>query len=135
MLNQQQASEFLLVVDEIQKISNWSETVKLLWDTDTRERRNIKVIILGSSRLLLQQGLTESLAGRFETSYLGHWSFSEMSDAFGWDVTTYVWFGGYPGAALLKDEADRWKRYVHDSLIRSEEQTSELQSIKRMSYA
>jgi len=117
MMKQRQASEFLLVIDEIQKIANWSETVKLLWDTDTRERRNLKVILLGSSRLLLQQGLTESLAGRFETSYLGHWSFSEMRDAFGWDVATYVWFGGYPGAASLKGDEDRWKRYVHDSLI------------------
>jgi len=117
MMKQQQASEFLLVIDEIQKIANWSETVKLLWDTDTREGRTLKVILLGSSRLLLQQGLTESLAGRFETSYLGHWSFSEMRDAFGWDVATYVWFGGYPGAATLKGDEDRWKRYVHDSLI------------------
>ena len=117
MLARNQAPEFLLVIDEIQKIPNWSETVKLLWDTDTRDKRNIKVILLGSSRLLLQQGLTESLAGRFETTYLGHWSFSEMRDAFGWDEDTYVWYGGYPGAAILKDDEDRWKRYVRDSLI------------------
>ncbi|WP_257669727.1 ATP-binding protein [Parapedobacter tibetensis] len=117
MMKQRGTPEFLLVIDEIQKIANWSETVKLLWDTDSREQRNIKVILLGSSRLLLQQGLTESLAGRFETSYLGHWSFAEMRDAFSWDVSTYVWFGGYPGAATLIDDEDRWKRYVHDSLI------------------
>lgn len=117
MLAQQGASEFLLVIDEIQKITNWSEVVKLLWDTDSREQRNIKVILLGSSRLLLQQGLTESLAGRFETAYLGHWSFAEMHAAFGWDAPTYAWFGGYPGAAVLKNDEDRWKRYVHDSLI------------------
>ena len=117
LMVQRGAPEFLLVIDEIQKIANWSETVKLLWDTDSREQRNIKVILLGSSRLLLQQGLTESLAGRFETSYMGHWSFAEMRDAFGWDAPTYVWFGGYPGAAALIDDEDRWKRYVHDSLI------------------
>src|SRR5690606_5687443 len=102
---------------EIQKVSNWSETVKLLWDTDTREQRNIKVILLGPHRLLLQQAFTESLAVRFETSYLGHWSFGEMRDAFGWDASTYVWFGGYPGAAVLTGDEERWKRYVHDSLI------------------
>lgn len=117
MMKQRGAPEFLLVIDEIQKITNWSETVKLLWDTDSREQRNIKVILLGSSRLLLQQGLTESLAGRFETSYLSHWSFNEMKAAFGWDAPTYVWFGGYPGAAVLRGDEDRWKRYVHDSLI------------------
>lgn len=109
--------EFLLVIDEIQKISNWSEMVKLSWDADTREQRNLKVILLGSSRLLLQQGLTESLTGRFETTYMGHWSLSEMQEAFGWSEDEFVWFGGYPGAAVLKDDEDRWKRYVQDSLI------------------
>ena len=114
---QQEAKEFLLVIDEIQKIDNWSETVKLLWDTDTRNNLNLKVILLGSSRLLLQQGLTESLAGRFESTYMGHWSFDEMQQAFGWDVNQYVWFGGYPGSATLIDDEERWKTYVTESLI------------------
>jgi len=117
LMKQQEGQEFLLIIDEIQKIANWSETVKLLWDTDTREGNTVKVILLGSSRLLLQQGLTESLAGRFETMYMGHWSFREMQGAFGWDAHKYAWFGGYPGAAALVDEEDRWKRYVRDSLI------------------
>ena len=116
-LEQRETKEFLLVIDEIQKINNWSETVKRLWDTDTRNNLNLKVILLGSSRLLLQQGLTESLAGRFESIYMGHWSFDEMQQAFGWDVNQYVWFGGYPGSATLVDEEDRWKTYVTDSLI------------------
>jgi predicted AAA+ superfamily ATPase len=116
-MDQEKAQEFLLVIDEIQKIGNWSETVKLLWDTDTRAKRNLKVILLGSSRLLLQQGLTESLAGRFETTYMGHWSFSEMQQAFGWDSDQYVWFGGYPGTAPLINEELRWKAYVQQSLI------------------
>ena len=106
-----------MVIDEIQKIDNWSETVKLLWDTDTRNNLNLKVILLGSSRLLLQQGLTESLAGRFESTYMGHWSFDEMQQAFGWDVNKYVWFGGYPGSATLIDDEKRWKTYVTESLI------------------
>ena len=116
-LTQQEEEEFLLVIDEIQKIDNWSETVKLLWDADTRNEINLKVILLGSSRLLLQQGLTESLAGRFESTYMGHWSFDEMHKAFGWDVNQYVWFGGYPGSATLIDDEERWKTYVTESLI------------------
>jgi len=111
------AKDFLFVIDEIQKINNWSETIKLLWDADTREKCPIKVILLGSSRLLLQQGLTESLAGRFETTYLGHWSFTEMQKAFGWNVNQFVWFGGYPGSADLISDEERWKKYVSDSLI------------------
>ena len=116
-LVQEGAEEFLLVIDEIQKIGNWSEVVKLLWDADTRNKKNIKVILLGSSRLLLQQGLTESLAGRFESTYMGHWSFDEMHQAFGWDVNQYTWFGGYPGSAELISDEKRWKAYVQHSLI------------------
>ncbi|NLV38714.1 MAG: ATP-binding protein [Bacteroidales bacterium] len=111
------ATEYLIVIDEIQKIDNWSEIVKQQWDKDTRERTNIKVILLGSSRLLIQQGLTESLAGRFETMYLGHWTYTEMQEAFGWSIEQYVYFGGYPGSAILIDDEERWKNYIKDSLI------------------
>jgi predicted AAA+ superfamily ATPase len=111
------ATEYLLVVDEIQKIDNWSEIVKQQWDKDTREGTNIKVVLLGSSRLLIQKGLSESLAGRFETYYLGHWSYPEMQTAFGWDIKQYIYFGGYPGSASLIDDEERWKNYIKDSLI------------------
>ena len=111
------ASEYLIVIDEIQKIDNWSEVVKQQWDRDTRENVTIKVILLGSSRLLIQKGLTESLAGRFETLYLGHWSFAEMESAFGWSIEQYIYFGGYPGSAVLIHDETRWKNYIKDSLI------------------
>ena len=114
---QSEAPEFLLIIDEIQKIDNWSETIKMLWDGDTQEGRNIKVILLGSSRLMIQQGLTESLAGRFETIYMGHWTYPEMQEAFGWDEKQFAWFGGYPGSAELIGDEQRWKNYVANSLI------------------
>lgn len=116
-MDQKPEGDFLLVIDEIQKIDNWSEVVKSLWDEDTNAGRELKVILLGSSRLLMQQGLTESLAGRFESTYLGHWSFSEMHDAFGWTVEQFVWFGGYPGSVPLIHEEERWKNYVVNALI------------------
>ena len=116
-MNQGGDEGFLLVIDEIQKIDNWSELVKMLWDADTRNKKNLKVILLGSSRLLLQQGLTESLAGRFEITYMGHWSFDEMRQAFAWNANQYVWFGGYPGSADLINDEKRWKAYVQYSLI------------------
>lgn len=112
-------SEHLLVIDEIQKLSNWSETVKKEWDRDTREHRNLKVVILGSSRLMLMKGLTESLAGRFELIRMGHWDYKEMRDAFGWTLDQYIYFGGYPGTARLIEDENRWKRYVGDSLVES----------------
>jgi uncharacterized protein len=107
----------LLVVDEIQKVSGWSGVVKLLWDADTHSGVALKVVLLGSSPLLLQGGLTESLAGRFEVIAVPHWSFAEMREAFGWSVEQYVFYGAYPGAAELIEEPERWRRYILDSLI------------------
>ena len=94
----------LLVLDEIQKISAWSEAVKRLWDEDTRARRPLKVVLLGSAPPLIARGLTESLAGRFEMLRLPHWSFVEMREAFGWSLDQYLFHGGYPGAAPLAGE-------------------------------
>lgn len=111
------APAFILAIDEIQKISNWSEAVKANWDADTFAGLPIQVILLGSSRLLLQSGLTESLAGRFELTYIGHWSLSEMETAFGWNAEKFAWFGGYPGSATLVEDEFRWKKYVVDALI------------------
>lgn len=110
-------NEIILIIDEIQKLDNWSEIVKEQWDFDTKENNNIKVILLGSSRLMIQKRLTESLAGRFEVTYVGHWSFSEMEEAFGWNVNQYIYYGSYPGAASLIHEEERWKNYIKDSLI------------------
>jgi predicted AAA+ superfamily ATPase len=107
----------LLVLDEIQKIPGWSEAVKRLWDEDSAAGADIVVMVLGSSVLLLRQGLTESLAGRFEVMHVNHWSFAEMRSAFGWDPDTYLFYGGYPGAAGLITDGERWSSYVRDSLI------------------
>lgn len=116
-LSIENAEGAVLVLDEIQKIPGWSETVKRLWDEDTRAKRPLKVVLLGSAPLLIAQGLTESLAGRFEVLPLSHWSYAEMRAAFGWSVDAYVFYGGYPGAAPLIGEPARWARYVLDSLI------------------
>ena len=107
----------LLIIDEIQKIDNWAEVVKSQWDKDTFDERPLKVILLGSARLLLQRGLSESLAGRFEVIPLTHWTLSEMETAFGLTTDQYVWFGGYPGAAPLIHDESRWRDYILNALI------------------
>jgi len=107
----------LLILDEVQKVTGWSEVVKRLWDEDTRSDLPLKVILLGSSPLLVQKGITESLAGRFEIIPVIHWSYVEMKGAFGWDLEEYILYGGYPGAAALIEDHDRWARYIIDSLI------------------
>ena len=113
----QQAPGAILVLDEIQKVTGWSETVKRLWDEDTQAGVPLKVIVLGSAPLLIERGLTESLAGRFEVIPVPHWSFTEMKNVFGWTVEQYVYFGGYPGSAPLIADPARWRSYIVDSLI------------------
>ncbi|MFZ0611408.1 MAG: ATP-binding protein [Desulfobacterales bacterium] len=107
----------VLMLDEIQKLPGWSETVKRLWDDDSFSERSLKVVILGSAPLLMQQGLSESLAGRFEVHPVMHWAYPEMRDAFGYGLEEYLFYGGYPGAAGLIDEPGRWASYITDSLI------------------
>ncbi|MDI3259363.1 MAG: ATP-binding protein [Sinobacteraceae bacterium] len=107
----------VLVLDEIQKIPGWSETVKRLWDEDTRKRVPLKVVLLGSAPLLIARGMSETLAGRFELTHLPHWSYAEMRAAFGFGLDEFLYFGGYPGAAPLVREPGRWRRYIADSLI------------------
>ena len=107
----------VLAIDEIQKVPNWSEAVKGLWDADRLHHRPLHVILLGSAPLLMQQGMSESLAGRYETVRLMHWSFSEMSAAFGFDFQRYVYFGGYPGGAPLTLEQSRWRAYITEALV------------------
>jgi len=109
--------EALLALDEIHKIPGWSETVKRLWDEDTFAGTPLQVVLLGSSPLLVQRGLAESLAGRFEIIHVTHWPLSEMKKAFGWKLDEYIYYGGYPGAAGLITDRQRWARYILDSLI------------------
>lgn len=107
----------VLVLDEVQKITAWSETVKRHWDEDTAHGTPIHVVLLGSAPLLIARGMSESLAGRFELLRLGHWSYAEMRDAFGLSLDQYVYHGGYPGAAPLIADWRRWRSYLLESLI------------------
>jgi len=115
--NASEKNNSLLILDEIQKIPQWSSTVKKLWDEDAASHTSIKLVLLGSSTLLIQQGLTESLAGRFELIPISHWSFEECRDAFGLTLDQYTYFGGYPGAAALIQDRERWSQYIINSLI------------------
>ena len=109
--------DVILVIDEIQKIANWSEVVKKEWDFDSFNNINIKVLLLGSSRVLLEKGLSESLAGRFEEIRMSHWSYQEMKDCFGFTLDQYIFFGGYPGAATLINDEERFNHYIQSAII------------------
>lgn len=107
----------LLVVDEIQKVPRWSEAVKMLHDEDVRAKGTLRVVLLGSSALLLQRGMRESLAGRFQLTHCPHWSYAECCQAFGWTVDQFLFYGGYPGAVPFIDDFTAWKGYIQDSLL------------------
>jgi predicted AAA+ superfamily ATPase len=107
----------LLVLDEVQKVRGWSEAVKACWDEDRAAERAVHVLLLGSSALLLASGVSESLAGRFFLHRCLHWSWPECREAFGWDLDRWIYFGGYPGAALLVGDETSWGAYIRDSLI------------------
>jgi len=113
----QKSGPFLLVVDEVQKVKGWSETVKRLWDRSRAEKSLLRVVLLGSSALLVQAGLTESLHGRFFLHRCMHWSFSEMKESFGWDLNKWLYFGGYPGATVFSDDERQWRQYVADAMV------------------
>jgi predicted AAA+ superfamily ATPase len=128
---EQQAA--VLVIDEIQNIPQWSSYVKKLWDEDARSGIDLRVVLSGSSSLLLQEGLTESLMGRFETLYSTHWGFSEMREAFGYTLEDFLVLGGYPGAAQFKGDFLRWNRYMRDSVVEAtiSKDALQMQSIRK----
>ena len=107
----------ILVIDEIQKIANWSERVKRLWDEDTTQEKALKVVLLGSSSLLLHRGLTESMVGRYEVIHIPHWSFSECHAAFDLSLDEFIYFGAYPGSLIYRHDEDRFLSYIQDAII------------------
>ena len=110
---------FVLVLDEIEQVHDWSRIVKGLWDADRRSGVPLRVVILGSANFLLQTGLSEGLTGRYEPLGFTYWSFREMSDAFGFDIDQYIYFGGSPGAAGLVQDLPRWREHVLSALLES----------------
>lgn len=108
---------YILAIDEIQKIPRWSEIIKGLWDADRAVALPLHIVLLGSSPWLMQKGLTESLAGRYEPIRMVHWSYTEMQEAFDFSLEEYLYFGGYPGSAGLIHDESRWRRYLRNALI------------------
>lgn len=107
----------VLVIDEVQLVDQWSAVVKELWDEDAWSGIDLRVVLSGSSSLLLQKGLTEGLTGRFEVIRSTHWTFSECRDAFGYSLDEFLLYGGYPGSAFFIDNEQRWLDYMNDAVI------------------
>jgi len=117
LAQKQSGKELILAIDEVQKISQWPSMVKHLWDEDTRKKIPLKIVLTGSSSLLIQKGLNESMAGRFEVLFCPHWNYRECKEAFNYSLNDFLFFGGYPGAATLKNDEKRWARYMGSSIV------------------
>ncbi|WP_420463143.1 ATP-binding protein [Candidatus Palauibacter sp.] len=107
----------VLALDEVQHINDWSAAVKGLWDADRLAGCPLKVVILGSAPWRLLTGRGESLAGRFMSFPVRHWSLSEMAEAFDVTLDEYIFFGGYPGAIRHADDVRRWRHYMASSIV------------------
>ncbi len=107
----------ILIIDEIQKIVNWSEIIKKIWDESKINKNGLECILLGSSSLEINRGLTESLLGRYELINVPHWSYSESKELSGLTVNEYLVYGGYPGSYEFIDDFDRWSHYLTTSIV------------------
>ena len=116
-LNNTKATEFILVIDEVQRIEGWSKTIKEEWDYDTRNKINLKMVILGSSRLQLINWINEGLKKQTTIIHVPHWSFTQMQETFDFSLEQYLWFGGYPGAAKKIKNEKNWRNYLLNTLI------------------
>lgn len=111
-----QGEKKILFVDEIQKIENWAEAIKGLYDESKKNHKPVRCVLLGSSSLQIQKGLTESLTGRFQLLRAYHWNVEESESAYGLTLAQFLKFGGYPGSYVFIKSND-WVDYVKNSII------------------
>lgn len=111
-----QAGKKILFIDEIQKSHNWAEAIKALYDESKRIKKLFPCVLLGSSSLEIQKGLTESLTGRFQLIRAHHWNYQESKKGYDLSFEKYLSYGGYPGSYQFIDSAD-WADYVKNSII------------------
>ncbi len=107
----------ILIIDEIQKIPNWSEQIKKCWDASLAKKEKMKCILLGSSSLTLNRGLSESLTGRFEQLSCHHWNLSQTLKLKKMSLEDFLIYGGYPGSYEYLKKENRWQGYIRSSIV------------------
>ena len=70
-----QKENYLILLDEIQKLVNWEEKLKRIYDLHSK---NIKIIITGSESLFIKKKSKETLAGRIFEFKIETLSFKEF---------------------------------------------------------
>ncbi len=119
--------KILLLLDEIQKLENWEEKLKRIYDTYSK---NIKIIISGSESLFIKKKSKETLAGRifeFKIEPLSFQEFlifreknfqniklyeKELSNLF----NEYIVTQGFPELVNIKEKVII-KKYIKESIV------------------
>lgn len=116
-----------LIFDEVQKLSNWAEKVKILYDT-----KKYKIFVSGSESLFLRKGTRESLAGRIYEFEVKKLNFSEYLNFVGkaeiaknprlyeielrMELGNYLLCGGFP-ELIGKQDKELVKQYIRTTII------------------
>lgn len=119
-------SNYLFLFDEIQKVNNWEEQVKRLYDLHA----NFKIIISGSESLFIRKKSKESLAGRMFEFKVESLSFKEFLSFKGLILKPrglyekellkafedFMFSGGFPELVDIKDK-DFIKNYIRETVV------------------
>lgn len=119
--------KYLLLLDEIQKLTNWEDQLKRIYDTFGK---NTKIIVSGSESLLIRKKSKETLAGRLFDFKIEPLSFKEFLCFKGIDFkpiglyerelarlfNEFVLTLGFPELVGIK-EKDVIKKYVKESIV------------------
>ncbi|MEM4215323.1 MAG: ATP-binding protein [Candidatus Pacearchaeota archaeon] len=118
--------KYLFLFDEIQKVNNWEEQLKRIYDTF----HNIKIIISGSESLFLRKKSKETLAGRIFEFKVEQLSFKEFLSFKGIEFKPIEFYEnkllnafnefiltlGFPELVGVK-EKEIIKKYVKESIV------------------
>ena len=119
------SGRYLFLFDEIQKIKEWEEQVKRIYD----QHPHIKIIVSGSESLFIRKQVRESLAGRFFEFKVNPLTFREFLEFKNIHVenvllhredllrafTQYTLCSGFP--ELIDREADFIQKYIQENII------------------
>src|SRR3989344_4132516 len=119
-------SKYLFLFDEVQKVNNWEEQVKRLYDLHV----NFKIIISGSESLFIRKKSKESLAGKMFEFKVEPLSFKEFLSFKGLNLRPtglyekellrifeeFMSSGGFPELVDMKDK-DFIKNYIREAVV------------------
>ena len=115
------------LLDEAQRVPLLFSYLQQLLDEDPTPG---KFIITGSNNFLLQEGITQSLAGRIAYLYLLPFSASELSEIISEDAHAFIYKGGYPPIYDQPVEPEKWySNYIHTYVERDVRQIKNITNL------